>query len=103
MPTALTPAEEIRFPDRCARCGGKPETTHQLEPGGSLVLYSDGVTEAQNEDGEEFGDERLLEVLRGGAAYSPDEVIDQVIHAIDQFAGAAAQFDDITLMIVRRR
>lgn len=38
MPTALTTAEEIRFPDRCARCGGKPETTHQLEASRGIDL-----------------------------------------------------------------
>ncbi len=78
------------------------ETTHHLEPGGSLVLYSDGVTEAQNEAGEEFGEERLLDALRGEAACRPAEVIDRVIAAIDRFAGGAPQFDDITLLVVTR-
>jgi sigma-B regulation protein RsbU (phosphoserine phosphatase) len=78
------------------------ETTQQLDPGGSLVLYSDGVTEAQNEDGEEFGEERLLEVLRGEAGRRADDVIDHVIAAIDGFAGGAPQFDDITLLVVKR-
>ena len=78
------------------------ETTHHLEPGGSLVLYSDGVPEAQNEDGEEFGEERLLEVLRGEATRPPREVIDRVLAAIDRFAGNAPQFDDITLLVVKR-
>ena len=78
------------------------ETTHHLEPGGSLVLYSDGVPEAQNEAGEEFGEERLLEVLRGEPTGSPAEVIDRVLTAIDRFAGGAPQFDDITLLVVAR-
>ena len=73
-----------------------------LEPGDRLVLYSDGVTEAQNEEGEEFGEPRLVEVLRASSESSPDTLIDKVIAAIDAFAGAAPQFDDITMLVVSR-
>jgi serine phosphatase RsbU (regulator of sigma subunit) len=78
------------------------ETAHRLEPGGYLVLYSDGVTDAQNEEGEEFGEARLLSVLRAGATRSAEALIDEVFAALDRFAASAPQFDDITLMAVRR-
>lgn len=78
------------------------ETAHHLAPGDCLVLYSDGVTDAQNEEGEEFGEMRLLEVLRAEAPLSAEALIDHVFAAIDRFAGHAPQFDDITLLVARR-
>jgi sigma-B regulation protein RsbU (phosphoserine phosphatase) len=73
-----------------------------LEPGDTLVLFSDGVPEAQNPDDEEYGEDRLMACLREAMQGSSAEAIDRVIASIDAFAGAAPQFDDITLMVVRR-
>ena len=67
-----------------------------------MVLYSDGVTEAQDGGGEEFGEERLQAVVREAAGQSADELADRIVAAIDAFAGDAPQFDDITLLVVRR-
>ena len=78
------------------------EIAHALEPGDTLVLFSDGVTEAQNEAGEEFGDDRLLAVLRAAATAPASDVVTRVFDAIDAFAGHAPQFDDITMFVVRR-
>ena len=71
-------------------------------PATTLVLFSDGVTDAQDEADEEFGEERLLEVLRASVGAARDELIDRVFAAIDAFAGGAPQFDDITMLVVRR-
>lgn len=79
------------------------ETPLQLAPGDMLVLFSDGVPEAQNIFDEEFGEARLLEVLREAAAEPVEVVIDRVMTALDAFAGGAPQFDDITLLVTRRR
>jgi sigma-B regulation protein RsbU (phosphoserine phosphatase) len=78
------------------------QSTHQLDPGDALVLFSDGVTEAQNADGEEFGEARLFEVLRACPGQPGAEVIDRVFAAIDAFAAGAPQFDDITVVVARR-
>lgn len=78
------------------------EVRLQLEPGDTLVLFSDGVTDAQNVADEEFGEARLVECLRASAGQSPDAVIACIMTAIDAFAGAAPQFDDITVLVVRR-
>ena len=77
--------------------------TFVLAPGDQLLLYSDGVTEAQDAAGDEFGEERLQDVVRASAGESAAVLADRIIAAIDAFAGAAPQFDDITLMVVRRR
>ena len=71
-------------------------------PGDMLVLFSDGVTEAQNADDEEFGEERLAAVLRACAGQPAAVVIERGFAAIDGFAGGAPQFDDITMLVVRR-
>jgi serine phosphatase RsbU (regulator of sigma subunit) len=78
------------------------QSTHQLDAGDALVLFSDGVTEAQNTEGDEFGEARLFEVLRECPCQPGTEVIDRVFAAIDAFAAGAPQFDDITVLVARR-
>jgi len=78
------------------------EAPLHLAPGDTLVLFSDGVPEAQNIFDEEFGEARLVEVLRDAAGDSAEQVIDRVMAAIDAFVGGAPQFDDITLLVARR-
>lgn len=79
------------------------EIAHALAPGDTLVLFSDGVTDAQNAVDDEFGEARLLDVLRGASSTSVSALVDTVFAAIDAFAGSAPQFDDITMLVVRRK
>lgn len=75
------------------------ETT--LNPGDSLVVYTDGITEARNETG--FFDEAGLEaVLAASATASADHIAQAVWDAVNQFTGSMPQSDDMTLMIVQR-
>ena len=74
----------------------------RVERGECLVLCSDGVTDAQNTDGEEFGEERLARIVLESRTEAASAIVDRVIVAIDDFAGAAPQFDDITLLVVKR-
>ncbi len=78
------------------------ETELVIGRGEQVLLYSDGVTEAQDGGGEEFGEERLQAVVRDAAGQSADVLADRIVAAIDAFAGDAPQFDDITLLVVRR-
>ena len=78
------------------------ETAHRLDVGDLLVLFSDGVTEAQNHLDEEFGESRLIEVLAASAGASPAAIVGAVIEAIDRFAAGVPQFDDITMLVIRR-
>ncbi len=73
-----------------------------LAPGDVAVLCSDGVTDAQNEADEEFGEERLSAIIRDSRFERADVMVSRVFEAIDAFAGAAPQFDDITMLVVRR-
>ena len=75
----------------------------QLEPGDLFVLYSDGITEAMNSDGDEYGQERLSEVLSRSDALEAAETRDRVLNEVAAFAGSTPQHDDITLVVVRVR
>ena len=66
--------------------------------GSKIFLYTDGVPEAVNLSDEMFGVERLEEVLNASADKKPDEITTAVVAAVDEFAGEAVQFDDITTL-----
>ena len=72
-----------------------------LEPGDSVYLYTDGVTEAMNGNREFFSELRLLEVLNKYRDNPPDKLLPAIKREIDIFAGAAEQADDITMLALR--
>jgi len=75
--------------------------TTVLQAGDWLVIFTDGLIEALNERGEEYGEPRLLEVLRAGAASAPDDLLRRMLSDVDTFVGATPQHDDITCMLVK--
>jgi len=75
----------------------------KLEPGDTLVLYSDGVTEAMDPQEQMFGMGRLKEVLRGQAELGLDELQKRVLESVENFTRGARQADDLTLLLVRYR
>ncbi|MGZ8812321.1 MAG: PP2C family protein-serine/threonine phosphatase, partial [Thermoanaerobaculia bacterium] len=70
--------------------------------GSAVVLYSDGITEAENVAGDEFDYERLEQLLNAHTNASPFELRDRIAAAVDAFVGEAPQKDDQTLLIARR-
>ncbi len=74
-----------------------------LKPGDSLIIYSDGVTEANNVKEEEFGIERLTEVVGKNVKSSASGMRDKVESALSAFTQTAPANDDITLVIVKRK
>lgn len=74
-----------------------------LEPGDTIILFSDGVTEAMNPDEEMFGVSRLCNALSGQHDVSLDRLQSTVMECVENFARGASQADDITLMLVRYR
>jgi serine phosphatase RsbU (regulator of sigma subunit) len=74
----------------------------KLEKGDILVLYSDGVTEAFDVNDEEYGVERLAEVLREHRTESAGSIVDAVMQSVAEFSTGTPQADDITLLVARR-
>ena len=74
----------------------------RLEPGEALVMYTDGVSEAEDLDSEEFGMDRLLEVFAGAPLESAQAANDAVFAAVREFAGDRSQSDDITCLVLLR-
>lgn len=72
-----------------------------LDPGDVLVIFSDGVSEAMNAAGDEFGDDRLLEVVAAGQGESMHDMVERVFAAVRAFTVGAPQSDDITVMAIR--
>jgi phosphoserine phosphatase RsbU/P len=75
--------------------------TVALQEGDWLAIYTDGVVEAMNQRDEEYGEQRLLEVLNAGAATAPDEMLRRVMANVDGFVGPTPQHDDITCLLVK--
>ena len=73
----------------------------RLFPGDSLMVYTDGVTEAADMDNNLFGEERLVAALNSEPDALPEECIDNVKKSIEQFVGDAEQFDDMTMLAVK--
>jgi len=80
-----------------------PQDTIQLAPNETLVLYTDGVTEAMDADDEEFGVERLQAIFAGAPPSGAREATEAIFHAVHAFAGDTPQSDDITCLSVFRR
>jgi serine phosphatase RsbU (regulator of sigma subunit) len=78
------------------------EDSVTFEPGDALVIYSDGITESVNERDEEFGEARLIEVIRNNLNRSASGIRDRIDEALTRFVGTAAPVDDMTLMIIKR-
>ncbi|MDX1614705.1 MAG: SpoIIE family protein phosphatase, partial [Candidatus Promineifilaceae bacterium] len=78
------------------------ERAVDLNPGDSLILYTDGVTEALNEDMDEFGLERLRYAAYNSRGLDADELKEAVITAVRDHTGDTAQFDDVTLVVLKR-
>src|SRR5207249_4196054 len=73
----------------------------QLEPGDSLFMFTDGVTDAKNPVGELFTEKRML-ALVAPPAESALDLLDRVDAALQEHIGTADQFDDITMLVARR-
>jgi len=74
-----------------------------LQPGDLLVLYSDGITEAENSEEEEFGLERLRQVCAEKRTAPLDEIVKAINDSLDEFAGKVPFADDRTLVLLRRQ
>ncbi len=88
LPLGISPVETYR------------ERTYRLVPGDQLVLYTDGITEAYNEQGEMFGLSRLDKVLEN-CAIGASDLLQSVLAALKEFTGGQPAHDDRTLLVAK--
>lgn len=106
-PFAILAAGELKRLDTTGRPvgllagGGYREASVALPPGGVLFLYTDGLTESESPGGEEFGMQRLEEVLRRESAASIDGLLQRVEEAVRAHRGPCEAADDATMMALR--
>ncbi len=79
------------------------ELTFEMHAGDCLLLYTDGATEALDESGAEFGLPRLVEGLQGSAGLGAGSIIKQLTGDLKSYAGTYPQYDDITLIAIRKQ
>ena len=75
--------------------------TMGLDPEDTLVLYTDGITDAENTAEEDFGSQRVLQTYVDGTPHSAKDVASKLIHDVQTFSAGAAQIDDIAVVAVR--
>jgi serine phosphatase RsbU (regulator of sigma subunit) len=76
--------------------------TVRVDPGDVLVLYTDGIPDSQNIQGEFFGEELLISSVLASAGQSADEIQESILENVMSFSEGASQFDDITLLVLVR-
>lgn len=74
-----------------------------IKSGDRLLVYSDGIPESMNQRMEEFGGEKLQEIVQHSNDDSPDELIEKIIAAVNVHIGAASQSDDMTMVLLKRK
>jgi len=72
-----------------------------LQSGDYLVVFTDGVVEAENERADEYGEQRLLYVVHMGAQLSPAQLLQSIMTDLNRFVAGAPQHDDVTCMLVK--
>jgi sigma-B regulation protein RsbU (phosphoserine phosphatase) len=77
------------------------EETLSLRPGDVVIAFSDGVSEALNEGGEEFTDHRLLASIEAHRTKTPQAMLDALLADVRAFCGQATPSDDVTMVVVR--
>ncbi|MDD5543029.1 MAG: SpoIIE family protein phosphatase [Acidobacteriia bacterium] len=79
------------------------EKSVRLQPGNSLVLFTDGLTEMEDESGRPYGTERLIELVRNNSSAAPQVMVRTILDDWTKFRGPGFKVDDMTLMAIRRK
>ena len=72
----------------------------ELDPGGILMIYTDGLTDAQNEDEVMFSEERVIEIMRANMGRTAQELLQALLTEVHDFVGDAPRFDDLTIVTI---
>ena len=86
--------------------GIQPEVKYEsatvtLAPGDWLIIFTDGLVEAQNAGQEEYGEMRLLTAIEAGKSFEPTEMLKRLMTELDFFVGTTPQHDDVTCMLIK--
>jgi sigma-B regulation protein RsbU (phosphoserine phosphatase) len=73
----------------------------QIQPGDLLVAFTDGITEPENIYGEEFGEDRMLEVVRRARNASPQILVEEIYRSVSDWTGSPELQDDMTLVVAK--
>ena len=76
-----------------------PVTEAELQPGDRILMYTDGITERFNTDGQTYGEERLLRQLEAGDDLQPQELLKAIMKDVNDFANGRAADDDQALLL----
>ena len=74
----------------------------KLNPGDTLILYTDGITESRNAKNDEFMEKRVIEVCQKLLDKSPLEIMDRLYQKVQTFTAGQEQMDDMTIVIIKR-
>jgi sigma-B regulation protein RsbU (phosphoserine phosphatase) len=72
-----------------------------LVSGDWLIIFTDGLVEAVNGAGEEYGEQRMIAVLNANTGFAPDLLLDRMMLDVNAFVGSTPQHDDITCMLIK--
>lgn len=97
-----TPIDATGLPLGLFRESAYDVATFTLHSGDSLLLYTDGLSETENGDGEPYGLCRIERFARGLNGATTDEALTRWLGEVDGFGAAAGRDDDLTLMMIRR-
>src|SRR5262249_44142661 len=75
----------------------------QMQPGDVLIAFTDGLSEAQNKDGEEFGEGQIQEALAETAQLSVNEIRDEILRRVKTWCEGAPQYDDLTFIVLKAK
>ena len=89
------------LPLASAECRAYECGTGKLAAGDLLVIFTDGLVEAENDRQEEYGEERMLRVIGWQGQGSADEALGKLTASVNAFVGATRQHDDITCLVLR--
>jgi sigma-B regulation protein RsbU (phosphoserine phosphatase) len=77
------------------------ETSYHAQPGDEFVFFSDGVLDAQNRDGDQFGERRLERVIAANCGRSADDIVTAIFAAVAEFTAGEAPYDDQTVVVLK--
>jgi sigma-B regulation protein RsbU (phosphoserine phosphatase) len=78
-----------------------PDVEFQLDHHTSMIMYTDGISEAHDIDSNQYSDERLIELIKYIDTSNSEDAGKKIIDSVDRFADKVEQFDDITILIFR--